>query len=326
MTGQDWIEKDFYKVLGVAKDADAATIKKAYRKLARTKHPDHNPGDAKAEAEFKEIGEAYAVLSDAEQRSQYDQLRAMTGGARFQAGGRGGGAGGFEDMFSSMFGGGAGQGGRVRYSTGGGGQANLEDLLGGMFGGGGGGFQRGPQRGVDLTASVTLPFRDVTAGSTVSLSVEGRTVNARIPAGVRDGQKIRLRGKGRPGERGAEPGDLVVTVHVTPHPVFSADGENLRVTVPVAFDEAALGATVEVPTLDGGTVKVKVPEGTPSGRVLRVKGRGIAGPKSTGDLLVTVQVVVPQRLTPAAREAVQAFGIATSGEDVRAGLMEQARQ
>jgi molecular chaperone DnaJ len=316
VTGQDWIEKDFYRVLGVPKDADAAAIKKAYRKLARTKHPDHNPGDAKAEAEFKEVGEAYAVLSDPTQRQQYDQLRAMTGGARFQAGGRGGNGGaGFEDMFGGMFG--AGQ----RAGTAGG-AGGFEDILAGMFGGGAGGFQRGPQPGADLSATVTLPFREVAECATVSLNVEGRTVNARIPAGVRDGQKIRLRGKGRPGDHGAPAGDLVVTVHVAPHPVFTADGTNLRLTVPVAFDEAALGATIEVPTLDGTPVRLKVPAGTPSGRVLRVKGRGIG---NKGDLLVTVQVVVPQRLSDAAREAVQAFGIATSGEDGRAGLMDQAR-
>ncbi len=321
MTGQDWLEKDFYAVLGVPKDADAATIKKAYRKLAREKHPDHNPGDAAAEAKFKEIGEAYSVLSDAEQRQQYDQLRAMAGGPRFTAGGRGG-AGGFEDVFGGMFGG--QQGGRARYSTSG--SANFEDLLGGLFGQGGAGFPRGPQQGADLAASVTLPFRQAAEGSTVSLGVEGRTVNARIPAGVRDGQKIRLRGKGRPGEGGAPAGDLVISVSVTPHPVFSLDGENVRITVPVAFDEAALGATIEVPTLDGSTVRVKVPEGTPSGRVLRVKGKGITRNKTTGDLLVTVQVVVPQRLSSAAREAVQAFGIATSGEDVRADLLDAARK
>lgn len=328
MTGQDWLEKDFYAVLGVTKDADAATIKKAYRKLARQLHPDQNPGDAGAEARFKDIGEAYAVLSDAEQRQQYDQLRAMAGGARFTAGGRGGGAGGFEDVFGGMFGGGAnGPGGRVRYSTGGAGGAGFEDILGGLFGGAGGfGGARGPQPGVDLTATTTLPFRTAVEGSTISLSVEGRTVNARIPAGVRDGQKIRLRGKGRPGDPGAPDGDLVITVHVEPHPVFTLDGTNLRVTVPVAFDEAALGATIDVPSLDGSTVRVKVPAGTPSGRTLRVKGKGVATSKGTGDLLVSVQVVVPQKLSAAAREAVQAFGIATSGEDVRAELMTQARR
>ncbi|WP_273652503.1 DnaJ C-terminal domain-containing protein [Cellulomonas fimi] len=330
MTGQDWLEKDFYAVLGVPKDADAATIKKAYRKLARSMHPDHNPGDAAAEAKFKEIGEAYAVLSDTEQRQQYDQLRAMAGGARFTAGGRGGGNAGFEDLFGGMFGGANGPGGRVRYSTspgaGGAGGAGFEDLLGGLFNQGGFGGARGPQQGADLAAEVTLPFRQATEGSTVGLTVEGRSFTARIPAGVRDGQKIRLPRKGRPGEAGGPPGDLVVTVHVTPHPVFSSDGPNLRVTVPVAFDEAALGATIEVPTLDGGTVRVRVPEGTPSGRVLRVKGKGITTPKGVGDLLVTVQVVVPQRLSAAAREAVQAFGIATSGEDVRADLLDAARK
>lgn len=326
MTGQDWLEKDFYAVLGVTKDADAATIKKAYRKLARQLHPDQNPGDAAAEARFKDIGEAYAVLSDAEQRQQYDQLRAMAGGARFTAGGRGGGTAGFEDVFGGMFGGANGSGGRVRYSTGAGG-AGFEDILGGLFGGGAGGFGgRGPQAGMDLTASTRLPFRTAVEGSTISLSVEGRTVNARIPAGVRDGQKIRLRGKGRAGDPGAPAGDLVITVNVDPHPVFTVDGPNLRMTVPVAFDEAALGATIEVPTLDGSTVRVKVPAGTPSGRTLRVKGKGVVTPKLTGDLLVTVQVVVPQKLTPAAKEAVQAFGIATSGEDVRADLMAQARR
>ena len=323
MTGQDWLEKDFYSVLGVPKDADAATIKKAYRKLARQEHPDHNPGDAKAEARFKDVGEAYAVLSDPEQRGQYDQLRAMAGGPRFTSGGRGGA--GFEDVFGGMFGGGAGQpGGRVRYTNAPGGAAGFEDLLGGLFGNGGGAGGFGPQQGADLATSATLPFRQAVEGSTVSLSVEGRTVNARIPAGVRDGQKIRLRGKGRPGAGGGPAGDLVITVRVTPHPVFSLDGENLRITVPVAFDEAALGATIEVPTLDGSTVRVKVPEGTPSGRVLRVKGKGIPGSK--GDLLITVQVVVPQRLNTAAREAVQAFGIATSGEDVRADLLDAAKK
>jgi molecular chaperone DnaJ len=269
--------RDFYAVLGVPKDADAAAIKKAYRKLARTMHPDHNPGDAVAEAKFKEVGEAYAVLSDPEQRQQYDQLRAMAGGARFRAGT--GGAGGF-----------------------------------------------GPQQGADLATSATLPFRQAVEGSTVSLSVEGRTVNARIPAGVRDGQKIRLRGKGRPGEHGAPAGDLEVTVRVTPHPVFGLDGNNLRVTLPVAFDEAALGADVTVPTLDGGTVRLKIPAGTPSGRTLRVKGRGVTTASGTGDLLVTVQVVVPQRLSAAAKEAVQAFGIATSGEDPRADLLARAAE
>ncbi|NEC92714.1 DnaJ C-terminal domain-containing protein, partial [Streptomyces sp. SID12501] len=165
---------------------------------------------------------------------------------------------------------------------------------------------------------------DVCKGSGRAKS--SRTMQVRIPSGVSDGQRIRLRGKGSPGDPGAPAGDLVITVHVEPHPVFTLDGSNLRVTVPVAFDEAALGATIDDPTLDGSTVRVKVPAGTPSGRTLRVKGKGVTTSSGTGDLLVTVQVVVPQKLSAAAKEAVQAFGIATSGEDVRADLMAQARR
>jgi len=326
MTGQDWIEKDFYAVLGVPKDADQAAIKKAYRKLARELHPDHNPGDARAESRFKEVGEAYAVLSDAEQRQQYDQLRAFAGGARFSAP-SGSGAGGFEDVFGGLFGGGgaAGPGGtRVRYSQGGGGGGGFEDILGGLFGGGG--FRPQPRKGADVGAVTTLPFRQAAEGSTVALAVDGRTVNARIPAGVHDGQKIRLRGKGRPGEGGGEPGDLVVTVRVTPHPVFSLDGRNVRVIVPVTFPEAALGTQISVPTLDGGSVKLKVPAGTPSGRVLRARGKGIAGPKGAGDLLVTVQVAVPQKLDKAAKEAVESFAAATADSDPRADLFAKAAE
>lgn len=325
MTGQDWVEKDFYAVLGVPKDADAAAVKKAYRKLARQLHPDQNPGDAKAEERFKAVGEAYAVLSDPEQRAQYDQLRAMVGGARFSAGPQGAaGPGGFEDIFSGMFGGAGNPGARVRYTTTGGqGGAGFDDLLGNLFGGGFRGG-RGSQRGADLQAAATLPFRQAVEGSTVSLVVDGKTVKARIPPGVRDGQKIRLPGKGRPGEGGAPAGDLVITVSVTPDPVFSLDGDNLRITVPVTFPEAALGAEIDVPTLNGKTVRLKVPAGTPSGRSLRVKGHGVTKGNRTGDLLVTVQVAVPHRLSSAAEEAVRAFAEATAGQDVRAGLRAQS--
>ena len=333
MTGQDWFEKDFYATLGVPKNADAAAIKKAYRKLARTLHPDHNPGDASAEAKFKDVGEAYAVLSDAEQRQQYDAVRAMAGGgARFSAGGQqSAGGAGFEDVFGGLFGAGAGSGGgqRARYSTSGG--AGFDDILGGLFGGGAGagggaGFGRRPRAGVDLEATTTLPFRQAVTGSTVTLTVDGRTVTARIPPGVRDGQKIRLRGKGRAGEAGAPAGDLAITIKVEPHPVFSLEGRDLRVTLPVTFAEAALGAQVDVPTLDGSTVRVRVPAGTPSGRTLRVRGRGVAahGSSPAGDLLVAVQVVVPQRLSDEAKAAVEQFAAATSDADVRADLRARA--
>ena len=335
MASQDWFEKDFYAILGVPQDADAAQVKKAYRKLARKHHPDQNPGDAAAEQRFKDIGEANSVLSDPEQRREYDAIRQMArGGARFTAGGPGGAAaGGFEDVFSSMFGGGgAGGGTRVRYSTGGAGQPNLEDILGGMFGGGAGpayggfGAPAGPRKGADLAARTTLSFRDAVGGSTVTLGTsDGGHITTRIPAGVKDGQKIRLRGKGQPGDSGAPAGDLILTVAVDKHPVFGRDGDNLTVDLPVTFAEAALGATVAVPTLDGTPVRVKVAPGTPSGRVLRVKGRGVAGRHGTGDLLARVTVVVPQRLTDTARTAVEALQAEEAGVDPRAGLFEQAR-
>jgi molecular chaperone DnaJ len=330
MTGQDWLEKDFYAILGVPRDADAAAVKKAYRKLARTLHPDHNPGDAAAETRFKEVGEAYAVLSDPEQRQQYDALRAMAGGGPRFAAGRGGGATGFEDLFGGMFGGAAGGGPRVRYTTdagGGGMPSGFEDILAGMFGGGRG-FRApgGPERGADLQASTRLPFREAVEGATVRLSVGGASMNVRIPPGVHNGQKIRLRGKGEPGRGGGEPGDLVVTVAVEPHPLFSLHGHNLHVTVPVTFAEAALGATIDVPTLSGSPVRVKVPAGTPSGRTLRVKGRGAPVPGSPGDLMVIVEVAVPRALSPEAKAAVEAFAAATAGEDPRADLMARAAQ
>ena len=343
MASQDWFEKDFYAVLGVPSDASADDVKKAYRKLARKHHPDANSGDSRAEQRFKEVGEAYAVLSDPEQRQQYDAVRQMSrGGARFTSGGPGG-AGGFDDVLTNLFG---GSGGNVRFSTGGtpgaGGGAgpSLEDLLGGLFPGGGApgqagpmGFRapRGPRRGEDLLADADLSFRQAVEGSMLSLRVDdpragNRTVSARIPAGVRDGQKVRVRGKGRAGDPGADNGDVVVTVHVGKHPVFALDGEDVRLTVPVTFVEAALGAEIEVPTVDGSTVRVRVPAGTPSGRTLRVKGRGVAATKRTGDLLVTVSVAVPQRVDGAARDALDAFAAATVGEDPRADLRRRLRE
>ncbi len=343
MASQDWFEKDFYAILGVSQDADAAAIKRTYRKKARTMHPDHNVGDTRAEERFKEIGEAYAVLSDPDKRREYDAVRAMShGGARFTAGGPGGGAG-FEDIFSGFGagGGGAPGGGRVRFGPGsaggagaaGAGQPDLEDLLGQMFGGGAGpqgyggfGAPTGPRSGQDVTAATRVGFRDAVEGSTVSLSSpELGNINVRIPAGVKDGQRIRLRGKGRRGDPGAPAGDLMLTVSVDKHPVFGRDGDNLTVDLPVTFAEAALGATVAVPTLDGTSVRVKVAPGTPSGRVLRVRGRGVKRGDTTGDLLARLQVVVPQRLTDEAREAIEKMASAEEGHDPRGELFEKAR-
>src|SRR5690606_38525672 len=213
------------------------------------------------------------------------------------------GGAGFEDVFGGMFGG----GGRAGYSQGG-----FEDLLGGMFGSGRFGTPRGgyrgfggPTPGADITATTTLDFRTAIHGDTVTLQL--------------------LRGKGQPSPDGGEPGDLVLTVTVRPHPVFERDGLNLRVDVPVTFSEAALGATIEVPTLDGDPVRLRVTPGTPSGRVLRVKGRGVATAKSTGDLLATVHIVVPSHLSGEAKKKLEEFAALLPAENPRDELIAKAR-
>lgn len=377
MTGQDWIDKDFYKVLGVTKDADANAIKKAYRKMARQMHPDQHAGDSQAEERFKAVTEAYSVLSDADQRRQYDALRAMAaGGPRFRAGGPGAsaGAGGFEDMLGGMFGPGMRRDGAdMRFTASGVNAADFEEMLQGMFGaatggpggtgpggagpgstgpggpggtgpgspggrgaggatGGAGGFasrmgfgRRAPQPGADIFASTRLQFGQALHGATVRLKVEDKYMTVRIPAGVRDGQKIRLRGKGRPGLNGGAAGDMVVTVRVDPHPVLSIRGDDLLMTVPVSFDEAVLGATIEIPLPESGTVKLRIPAGTESGQILRVAAHGLKTPQKTGDLLVQVQVAVPVKPSAEVRSAVEALRMATVGEDPRAGLAAKVR-
>ena len=326
MASQDWFDKDFYQVLGVSKDVSDADLKKTYRKLARKYHPDSNPGNAASEAKFKEISEAHSVLSDPEQRKEYDAVRAMGSGARFTAPGTAGANGGFEDVFGGMFGG----GGRQQYSQPGG---NYDDLLGGLFGGGRfgqstGGFRGagGPTKGRDVAATTTLDFITATKGDQLTLQTgEGRTITVRIPAGVADGQKIRVAGKGQPSPDGGAPGDLVLTVTVRKHPVFERDGLNLRVNVPVTFIEAALGATIQVPTLGGDPVKLRVAPGTPSGRVLRVKGRGVETKKATGDLLAVVQVAVPAHLSKDAEHKLKEFAAELPDENPRDDLIARAR-
>ena len=313
-------------MLGVSKDISAADLKKTYRKLARQYHPDSNPGDAKAEAKFKEISEANSVLSDPETRKEYDQIRAMGSGARFSAPQQPGQGGGFEDVFGGMF----NQGGSRRGAQG----ASFEDLLGGMFGGetgfgsSSGGFRGagGPTPGRDFSATTTLDFLTAIRGETIKLQPSnGSPINVKVPAGVSDGQKIRLKGKGEPSPDGGTTGDLVLTVTVRKHQVFERDGLNLRVDVPITFVEATLGATIEVPTLGGEPVRLKVAPGTPSGRVMRVKGRGVTTTKGVGDLLATVQVAVPSHLSSDAREALEAFAAAMPAENPRAELLDKAR-
>ncbi len=386
MNNADWANKDFYKVLGVAKDADQAAIKKAYRKLARENHPDGHPGDKAAEDRFKQVAEAYDVVGDTEKRKKYDETRSMFAGA-----GTGGfGGGGFPTGF-----GGGGQ------RTGGPGGFDVSDLFGDLFNrssGGGGGFggrsqAARPARGADLETDSTIDFADAMEGTTISLrlssdapcptcsgtggkpgtrphvcstcdgagavvsSVGGgfsmnetcpechgrqlvydaacptchgsgrglssRTISARIPAGVKDGQRIRLRGKGAAGENGGSNGDLFVSVHVRHHRLFGRKGDNLTLEVPVSFDEAALGAEIKVPTLGGSPVTLRIPPGTPNGRSMRVRGRGAPRKDGTkGDLLVTVEVQVPTQLDDATRAAVSAYRESRKGHDPRARLFQ----
>ena len=344
MSGEDWLQKDFYKVLGVSKDADEATIKKAYRKLARTWHPDQNKGNPEAEERFKEIGEAYTVLSNPEQRQQYDAIRAMGAGG-FRGGAGGGGASGvnFEDIFGAF---GGGNGGNVRFATNGGAGINLDDILGafGGFGGGssrgsspfagasqfgdfggarGASYQQAPQKGEDLHASTRITLKQSLSGVNIKLAVSGNPMTVKVPKGIKDGQSVRLRGKGKASLNGGATGDLIVTIHVEEDPVYSREGNDLRMTLPVTFAEATLGAKVEVPWIDGSTVTVKVPAGSDSGRTLRLKGRGVATKKDAGDLLATISVVVPKDLTPEQLDSIKALADGLDQGDPRAELVKK---
>lgn len=303
MASQDWFDKDFYKVLGVSKDVSEAELKKIYRKLSRKYHPDTNPGDAKAEAKFKEISEAYSVLSDKKERAEYDQVRAMGNGARF-TGGQGQSQG-----YPGGFPGGAKMGG------------GFEDVFANLFGGG---FNRGPQKGSDLSMSTTLDFIDGVKGTQLKVRLGNGETTIKIPAGVQDGQKIKIAGKGQASPNGGPAGDLIIQVSVKSHPVFTRDGNNLRLTVPVTFTEAVLGATIEVPTLGGDPVKLKVAPGTPNGRVLRVKGRGVHTSKGEGDLLATVEIAVPSHISDKAKKALESFEEQLPTENPRADLLSKA--
>ena len=371
MSSKDWLEKDFYAVLGVTKSASADDIKKAYRRLARDLHPDHNPGNAEAEERFKAVSEAYDVLSDERKRKEYDEMRQLFGSGAFRRGARGGGT--TFDM-SDIFGDAAAESAGDRRFGG----AGFSDLFSSIFSGGGRTTtaRRGPSRGRDVEAEVTLDFRDAVNGATLPLTLRApgvcdtchgsgakpgsvprtcpvcqgsglvstnqgafsfsepcrecqgvgtivdvkcpechgtggvtktRTLNVRIPAGVADGQKIRLSGRGEPGARGGSAGDLYVLIKVRDDRLFGREGDDLTLSVPITFPEAVNGVDLTLPTLDG-SVTVRVPPGTPSGRVLRVRGRGVPRRDGTpGDLLVTVEVAIPKDLPEAARKALDEY-------------------
>jgi molecular chaperone DnaJ len=365
VSSKDWLEKDFYAVLGVSRSASTDEIKKAYRKLARELHPDRNPNNSEAESRFKDVSEAYDVLSDERKRKEYDEMRALFDSGAFRRGARAGG--GFDP--SDLFGGFSGGGDR-RF-----GGAGFSDLFGSIFSGGGT-RARGPARGRDVEAEMTLEFADAVRGTTRQLTLRApgvcetchgtgakpgtqphtcpvcggiglvtrnqgsfsfsepcrecqgvgsiveekcpecrgtggvtktRTLTVRFPPGVADGQRIRLAGRGEPGDRGGPAGDLYVLVKVHPDELFGRRGDDLTLTVPVTFAEAVLGTDLRVPTLDGA-VTMRVPPGTPSGRTLRARGKGVVRRNGrAGDLLVTIEVVVPRDLSATARDALATF-------------------
>ena len=388
MSTKDWVEKDYYKVLGVSKNASEDEIRKAFRKIASKNHPDRNPGDKKAEARFKEASEANSVLSDPKKRKEYDDARSLFGGGgfRFPKAGpsQGGGSAGFEDLF--------------RNAAPGGMSGGFGDIFGNLFGGAGSAGTsarrqtgRGPRRGADIEAKAKLTFEQAVEGTTVSLrmpsdspctacrgtgakagtlpkvcpacegsgmksaqaggvfamsepcadcrgrglivetpcpdcegSGRGKTTSSlqvRIPAGVQDGQRVRLKGKGAAGENGGAKGDLYVEVSVEPHRLFGRDGHNLTLDVPVTIGEASLGAEIAVPTLQGPSVKLRLPAGTSNGAKMRVRGKGIRKSDGTmGDLIVTIDVQVPDHLTDEAKAALKAFNEASNQANPRAGL------
>jgi molecular chaperone DnaJ len=358
---RDWLDKDYYALLGVAKNATQQEIRKAYRRLAQKFHPDANPGDRSAEGRFKEISTAYDVLGDDKKRKEYDRVREMAG-AGFGFGGPGGGRVRFEDLgFEESFG-------------------NLFNMFGGggFSGSAGARARRGTVRrkGTDLETEARITFEEAARGATISVGVagaapcetcggsgaapgtevktcpecsgtgavnldqglfsltrtcgicggsgrlvsspcqtcggSGRTrssssLKVKVPPGVEDGARIRVSGRGEPGPPGGEPGDLFVTVRVAPHRFFGRRGSNLTLSLPLSFPEAALGADVKVPTLNG-TVTLRIPPGTGGGKTFRLRGHGVSNARGgPGDLLVTVTVEVPKRLSKRERELLEQF-------------------
>jgi molecular chaperone DnaJ len=294
-------DKDYYDILGVKKTATEDEIKKAYRNLAKKYHPDRNKGNKDAENKFKEISEAYAVLSDKEKREQYDRLgtEAFGGGNPFGAGGP---FSGFNFDFSQFTGGRARRGGTRSRTTSSG---NFTDIFSDLFGGGAAGgpggahFERdsGVQRGPDTQAELTIDFRDAVLGSTMDVNVNGERVKVKIPEGVKDGQTIRLRGKGAVAFLGGPAGDLNVLIHVRPHGFFERRGDDIFIDLPITLGEAIRGAEVDVPTIHG-PVRARIPAGTSGGQRFRLSGKGVKKKAGAGDHYYTVQIVLPKDLPP----------------------------
>jgi DnaJ-class molecular chaperone len=313
--------RDPYDVLGVPRSADAAAIKSAFRKLAKKLHPDANKSDPKAAQRFGELNTAYEILGDDGKRKAFDRGEIdAEGKPRFHGfeGFRGQSGGGFRpEDFESMFGGGGG-GGFRRAGRGAGGFGGIEDILKGMFGGAAAGGRRtgfdthvdmedfaAPPAGRDVAVPLTISLAEAAKGGTRRVRLpNGKEVDVKIPAGLADGQQIRLKGQGLPGPGAV--GDALITVTIAPHPLFTRDGNNLRLELPVTLYEAVLGAKVRVPTLDGA-VELAIPAGTSSGRTFRLKGKGMAAKGATGDLHVAVRIVLPEGKDDALSELMKAW-------------------
>jgi len=302
MAAKDLYEKDYYQILGVVKNADSDAIKKQYRKLARQLHPDKTKGDKKLEDRFKAVSEAYDILSDDKKRREYDEAREAFKSGRIPSGFNGGGQGFNGGDFSDLFGSGG-------------------DIFSTLFGG------ARQRHGADLQTEASIGFKESIYGTELNLRLAPQgsaptNITTRVPAGIKDGAKIKIKGRGAPGAAGA--GDLYVLIHVTPHPIFSKD-ENIHLTLPITFAEATLGADISVPTLDGDEVTVRIAPGTPSGRTLRIKGRGVKKGSTTGDLMITLDVKIPQRVDGAAKKAVEEFAKATKDFNPRDELFDKAK-
>lgn len=297
---------DYYQALGVSRTASKEEIRKAFKKIARENHPDAKPDDAAAAEKFKQAAEAYDVLGDEEKRKKYDQFGENWKHA--QAGGHSGGGNPFRS------------GGPVDIDLqdlfGGGGAVDLQDLFSGMFGGGGRGRAHGrpqPRRGSDVTTSITVPFELAARGGEYEIQLHRggklERIAARIPAGIESGKTIRLSGQGEPGSNGGSSGDVLITVNIAAHPFYRREGNHLLVDVPVSLTEAALGAKIDVPTLEDGIVTMTLPPGTSSGAKLRLKGKGFRNlkTKAQGDQLVVIKIQVPKDLDDRSRELLTEF-------------------
>lgn len=301
-------EKDLYGILSVAKNDDITTIKKAYRKLAKDLHPDKNKGDKKLEERFKEVSEAYDILSDVKKRAEYDERQAFLQNGAGSPNTRGYGSSNFKQSnfspndMNQFFG------------------DMDEDVFESLFGAGN---AKGNQRGNDLQSDITISFRESIVGKEMTLKLPEANIKVRVPAGVNDGAKIKVKGRGAKGS--TQHGDLILIVHVSPHPVYTRKDNDFFMNLPITFPEAVLGAEVAIPTFYGENIKVRVNPGTQSGKVLRIKGKGIDESYGIGDLFIKIEIIVPENLETKAVKALEKFAEVESDVSIRTDLYQRAK-